>query len=51
MKSSQEQLMNVQKVVLMGGFGESPALVAFLRAWIKQNMNNLPIDIICPEVP
>jgi len=44
---------HVQKVILTGGFGQSPALQSCLRNYLedRQNIDNREVDLIVPEKP
>lgn len=43
----------VQKVVLTGGFGQSPSLKSYLKTYLKgrMNINGWEMDLIVPKNP
>jgi actin-related protein len=43
----------VQKIILTGGFGQSPSLQSHLRKYLRErmNINGWEIDLIVPKNP
>lgn len=47
------QKCRVQKVILTGGFGQSPSLQSYLRRYLEERMtiNHQEIDLVVPKNP